>query len=350
MSKRHYWTAALALAISLEGAGALAASAAIQLSPAQARSMGLSNATVVAVAEAPLATLPGLATPPLNGRVVASVPFAGTVVRVDVLEGQTVKAGQRLAVLFSQDALRVSSELAQAQAQAAAANAAAKRTKILAQEGIIAGARAEEAEARAAQARAVVGQNRRLLSSAGGATGRPGEYALRAPIAGRVSQLNLQPGGGLEAMAPAVVIDRDDRLWVEARLPAALIGKVVIGGAVEVEGLRGRIIAAGSAIDPRTRSAVLRAELPRGSSLVPGRATSVTVLGKAPSGSVSLPRAGVVRLNGRDTVFVKTGNGYRAQAVVVQGLSSTRAVVTGLKPGVLVAVAGVSQLKAAAGR
>lgn len=351
MPSRHRWPAALgALAAVLSAASVAAAPAAIQLSPAQERNMGVRAVAVTAATETPLATLPATAAPPLNGRVVASAPFAGTVVRVDVLEGQSVKAGQRLAVLFSQEALRVSSDLAQAQAEVRAAEAAAKRTRTLAQEGIIAGARAEEAEARAAQARALANENRRLLSSAGGPTGRPGEYALRAPIAGRVSQLNLQPGGGLEAMAPAVVIDRDDRLWVEARLPASLIGKVAIGNAVEVAGVRGRVIAAGSAIDPRTRSAVLRAELPAGSGLVPGRATSVTVMGEAPASSVALPRAGVTRIDGRDAVFVKTSNGYRPQFVTVQGMSDTVAVVTGLKPGAVVAGAGVSQLKAAAGR
>jgi cobalt-zinc-cadmium efflux system membrane fusion protein len=351
MSRRNSWAAtACGLALALHSPAALAAPVAIKLTPAQARSMGLKTATAVAATEAPLATLPATVTPPLNGRVVASAPFAGTVVQVDVLEGQSVKAGQRLAVLFSQDALRVASELAQARAEAGAANAAAKRARTLADEGIIAGARAEEAEARAAQGRALAGEKQRLLASAGGPTGRPGEYALRAPIAGRVSQLNLQPGGGLEAMAPAVVIDRDDRLWVEARLPAALIGKVVVGAAVEVEGQRGRVIAAGSAIDPRTRSAILRAELPRGLVLAPGRATTVTVMGKAPAGGVAVPRTSLVRLDGRDVVFVSSPEGYRTQIVSVLGVSSTLAVVTGLKPGTVVASTGVSQLKAAAGR
>lgn len=351
MSRRHHWAAsACGLALALQAPTGFAASTSVKLSPAQERGIGLRTAVVATASMAPLATLPATATPPLNGRVVASAPFAGTVVRVDVLEGQSVKAGQRLAVLFSQDALRVGSELAQARAESGAANAAARRARMLAEEGIIAGARAEEARARATQGQALVNEKQRLLASSGGGTGRPGEYVLRAPIAGRVSQLNLQPGGGLEAMAPAVVIDRDDRLWVEARLPANLIGKVFVGAPVEVEGQQGRVIAAGSAIDPRTRSAILRAELPRGSSLVPGRATSVTVMGRAPAGGVTIPRPSLARLDGRDTVFVKTLDGYRIQQVTVHGLSSTQAVVTGLKPGSLVASAGVSQLKAAAGR
>lgn len=151
-------------------------------------------------------------------------------------------------------------------------------------------------------------------------------------------------------MAPAVVIDRDDRLWVEARLPANLIGKVMVGAPVEVEGQQGRVIAAGSAIDPRTRSAILRAELPRGSSLVPGRATSITVMGRAPAGGVTIPRPSLVRLDGRDTVFVKTLDGYRTQ----RGHRSRPLRHAGrghrLEAGILVASAGVSQLKAAAGR
>ncbi|WP_374571519.1 efflux RND transporter periplasmic adaptor subunit [Phenylobacterium sp.] len=350
MSRRRNWAlAASVLALALPFAAA-AAPASVQVTAAQARNMGLRTTAAAPAAEAALATLPGVATPPLNGRVIVSAPFAGTVVQVDVLEGQPVKAGQRLATVFSQDALRVSSELISAQAEARAANAAAKRTRTLAEEGIIAGARAEEAEARAAQARAMAAENSRLLASAGGSTGRAGEYALRAPIAGHVSQLNLQPGGGVEAMAPAIVIDRDEKLWVEARLPAALIGKVKVGAGVEVGGVRGKVVAAGTAIDPRTRSAMLRAELPAGTGLAPGRAVSVTVMGQAPAGAVSLPRASLTRIEGRDAVFVRAADGYRPQYVTVHGVSATHAVVSGLSAGTMVASAGVSQLKAAAGR
>lgn len=339
-----------ALLVGLGAGPGQAAPAALKLTAVQERSMGLRLAVARSATEIPLATLPASITPPLNGRVVASAPFAGTVVRVDVLEGQTVRAGQVLAVLFSQDALRTSTELARAQAEVRMAEAAARRARILAKEGVIAGARAEEAEARAAQARALAAESRRLLASAGGASGRPGEYALRAPIAGRVAQLSLQPGGGLEAMAPAVVIDRDDKLWVEARLPAALIGKVRAGDAVEVAGTRGRVVAAGASIDPRTRSAVMRAELTAPAGLVPGQTANVTVFGKAPAGAVVAPRAALTRIGGRDAVFVRTAAGYEPLFVKVAGLSSASAVVTGLPPGAQVVSSGVSQLKSAAGR
>lgn len=350
MSTRQLLTVGLCAAtVALQPLAADAATGAIVLSPTQERSMGLQASIAVAVTQAPVATLPATAAPPLNGRVVAAAPFAGVVVRVEVLEGQTVRPGQPLAVIYSQDALRVSSELAQARAEAAAAASAARRTRQLAQEGIIAGARAEEAQARAAQAQAMVNERHRLLANAGGGASQ-GEYVLRSPIGGRVSQLNLQPGGGLEAMSPAAVIDRDDRLWVEARLPADLIGKVRIGSPVEIDGRPGKVIAAGSAIDPRTRSAVLRAELSGGSGLAPGRSTTITLMGPVPTGAVAVPRGSLVRVEGRDAVFVKTLNGYRVQSVQVHGVSARTAAITGVKPGGLVASAGVSQLKSAVGR
>ncbi len=311
--------------------------------------MGLRTAAASPVSETPVATVSAIAAPAMNGRMVAAAPFAGAVLRVDVLEGQSVRAGQPLALLFSQDALRVGAELAQAQAEMRAAESAARRARTLADEGIIAGARAEEAAARASQARAMASEKSRLLSAAGGG-GRSGEYVLRAPIAGRVSQINLQPGAGVEAMAPAVVIDRGGRTWLEARLPAAQAGRVSVGGAVEAEGRRGRVVAVGSAIDARTRSVVLRAELPPEAEVIPGRAVWMTVYAKAPPGAVSVPRAAVVAVNGQDTVFARSAAGYQPVPVRVEGVSRTVAVVTGLRAGAPVAISGVSQLKAAAGR
>lgn len=322
----------------------------LKLTPAQEKAMGLGFAQVQPAIDAPLASLAASVTPPMNGRKIVAAPFAGMVMEVHVLEGQAVKAGAPLATLFSRDALSVSSELAQARAELNAASAASRRTRTLANEGIVAGARAEEAEARAARARAMVQERQRLMSAAGGAGTRPGEYVLRAPIAGKVAQLDLQPGGAVEAMAMVAVIDRDDRLWLEARLPPALMGKVVVGAPVRVGQVAGKVIAVGSSIDPRTRSAVLRAEIGAGSGLVPGRTTNMVVMGKASAGAVALPKTALTQAGGRDVVFVRTGQGYAAQPVTVVGAAGDRAVVQGLAAGATVVTSGVIQLKSAAGR
>lgn len=327
-----------------------ALSAPLKLAPAQEKAMGLTFARAEPTTQAPLASLAASVTPPMNGRKIVAAPFAGMVMEVRVLEGQSVRAGAPLATLFSRDALSVSSELAQARAELNVAAAAARRTRTLAEEGIVAGARAEEAEARAAQARAMVNERQRLMSVAGGGGARPGEYVLRAPIAGKVARLDLQPGGAVEAMAMAAVIDRDDRLWLEARLPPALLGQVVVGAPVRVGQVDGKVIAVGSSIDPRTRSVVLRAEIGAGSGLVPGRTTNMTVMGPAPSGAVAVPKAALTQSGGRDVVFVRGPQGYLAQPVTVVGAAGDRAVVQGLSAGTTVVTSGVIQLKSAVGR
>jgi cobalt-zinc-cadmium efflux system membrane fusion protein len=319
----------------------------LTLSAAQEKAMGVVLATARPASGAPLAAVPATVTPPLNDRRVVAAPFAGTVLRVHVLEGQAVTAGAPLVTLFSRDALAVSSELIQNQAELRVAEAAARRTRQLANEGVIAGARAEEAQARAAQARAMVNERRRLLSGAGGASG---EYVLRAPSAGRVAALNAQPGGGLEAMAPAVTLDRADRLWIEARVSPAIAQKLKIGYPVRVGDTAGRVVAVGASIDPKTRSLPLRAELDRGAALALGQTVTVTLLAPAPAGAQAVPRGALVQDAAGARVFVKTGAGYEARAVAVVGVAGTEAVVSGLPTGARVAASGAAQLKSALGR
>lgn len=337
---------AAALALAFSTTPALAA-APLTLSVAQEKAMGIVLATAKPASGAPLAALPGAVTPPLNDRRVVAAPFAGTVVRVHVLEGQSVKAGAALATLFSREALSVSSELVQSQAELRAAEAAARRLQQLASEGVIAGARAEEAQARLAQARAMVNERRRLLSGAGTAGG---EYVLRAPAAGRVAAITAQPGGGLEAMAPAVTLDRADRLWVEARVSPEIARKLKVGYPVRVGDTAGRIVALGASIDPRTRSLPLRAELASTASLTPGQTVSITLLSPAPAGAQAIPRSALVRDSAGARVLVKTGAGYEARSVGVVGAAGAEAVVTGLPNGARVAASGASQLKSALGR
>lgn len=318
----------------------------LALNPAQEAAMGVVLATAKPASSAPLAAAPATVTPPLNGRRVVSSPFAGTVSRVHVLEGQTVKGGAPLVTLFSRDVLTISSELAQSQAELRVADAAARRTQILASEGVIAGARAEEAQARAAQARALVNERRRLLSGGGGS----GEYVLRAPVAGRVAVLHAQPGGGLEAMAPAVTLDRVDKLWIEARISPAIARKLQVGYSVRVGATSGRVVALGASIDPKTRSLPLRAELDGVADLAPGQAVSVILLAPAPAGAQSIPRSALLQAPDGAKVFVKTGSGYQAHPVAVVGVAGAEAVVTGLPTGARVAAAGAAQLKSALGR
>ena len=151
-------------------------------------------------------------------------------------------------------------------------------------------------------------------------------------------------------MAPAVTLDRADKLWIEARISPAIARKLQVGYGVRVGATSGRVVALGASIDPKTRSLPLRAELDGVAHLAPGQAVSVTLLAPAPAGAQSIPRSALLQAPDGAKVFVKTGSGYQAHPVAVVGVAGAEAVVTGLPTGARVAAAGAAQLKSALGR
>jgi len=318
----------------------------VPLSPSQLKNLGIETAAVQSASERPLVTLPALVGPARDSRVVVIAPFPGTVTDVTALEGQTVARGARLGTVFSRDLLSVQSQLAQLQAESKVATAAAERTRLLANEGIIAGARAQEAEARSAALRVQVEEQRNLIAAARLDGARAGSYLLTAPAAGRIASIDIEPGASVEAMASTLVIDKSDKLWLEAQLPADLIGQVKPGAMVSVGDARGKVIAAGMTVDPRTRSVVLRAEFPASSGLIPGSAVTMTLLAPAPNDTLSVPTAALVRVQTKDTIFVATPTGFQSVNVNVLGKNSDTAAISGaIEPGQRVAIAGLSELK-----
>ena len=99
---------ALAAWLALLAFGAQAAQVRVslaRLAAAQQKALGVRTAALRSAQMRPLASLPATFTPPPNGRAAVSAPFAGTVERVAVVEGQSVTRGQTLATVFSREAL-----------------------------------------------------------------------------------------------------------------------------------------------------------------------------------------------------------------------------------------------------
>jgi len=105
-----------------------------------------------------LAVLPGTVIPPLNSRIVATAPFAGTVTQVRVLPGQRVSKGIPVATISSRELLDVQSQLSQAEAELQMAEAIARRKRLLFDKNFQNPVVAEEAEAQVAKIEAVIEQ------------------------------------------------------------------------------------------------------------------------------------------------------------------------------------------------
>lgn len=321
----------------------------LSVSAQQAAQLGIRLAAATGVDEVPLASIPAMIQPPANARVAVAATFPGVVMRTLVVEGDIVRQGQPLAVISSREVLTMGADLARANARSGVARSNAARLSQLAREGIIAGARAEEANAVAAEANADVSEKARILRMVNGHGGK-GTYTLTAPIAGRVTAASVQAGNPVDGTTAPYVIDAADRYEIAGQLPERLMGTVRPGMNVRVNpDIVGRIIAVGTTIDPATRSASLKAQIPAGAGIITGRATTITVLGPAPAGAVSIPTAAVTVIGGKTVVFVTAPDGFARREVMSGGTAGDKTVLlSGVKPGERVVTQGTSALKSLA--
>jgi cobalt-zinc-cadmium efflux system membrane fusion protein len=326
--------------------------AVLPVSPQQAQRLGIRTAPVRSSAVRPAISVLGHVLPAPDARIPVSAPFAGTLKSLVRLEGEMVKKGDALAVIVSADMRASAARLEAQQAKERSARAAAERARMLVKEGIAPSSRAEEAEAEATSSAADLAGLRSAMARAAQA-GSDGEYRLLAPAAGRVSAIQAEAGDTIAAMQPVMAIDTRDEMWVEADLPAARIGLVHAGDRVTVDGTQvsGVVAAAGTSIDPKTRSASLRARLTAAPGLVSGQTLRLSVATQAGDGSFTVPRNAISELKNGTAVFVQRANGFEAVSVRVLGVDAGSATVTGsLSARDRVAVTGVSELKAVSAR
>jgi len=346
MSLSGIVTAMLAL-ILLGLADSPASAAEIAVSPAQIDRLEIKLEEVRPATEEAIALLPATIIPPMNSRIAVPAPFAGTVVSVEVLPGQAVEQGRTLMTIASRELVETLSRLHQAEANLGAAAAVAERYRTLADKNIASPTRATETEAQRAGLEAVVEEHRRLVSLGNIKANPDGSYALVAQRAGRIVEANVAPGASIEAMAPAVVLDTSDELWVEAQLPASLIGKVRPGDTIRLDnGTKGKVLSVGHTLDPKTRSATLTGTLPASTGLVPGQMVTLSIHREAAVSGVDVPAQAVVWLGATPSVFVRTEAGFTVLPVTLKGKTLHAATIEGaIVVGQKVAVSGLAQLE-----
>ena len=319
----------------------------IAVSQAQIDRLEIRLEEVRTATEEAIALLPGTIIPPMNTRIAMPAPFAGTVVSVEVLPGQTVEQGRTLMTIASRELVETLSRLHQAEANLAAAAAVAERYRALAEKNIASPTRAAETEAQRAGLEAIVEEHRRLVSLGNIKPNPDGSYALVAQRAGRIVEANVGPGASIDAMAPAIVLDTSDQLWVEAQLPASLIGKVRPGDGITLEsGAKGQVLSVGHTLDPNTRSAILTGTVPASAGLIPGQMVTLSIHREAAVSGVEVPPQAVVWLGTTPSVFVRTETGFAVQPVVLKGKTLRAATIGGgLAAGQKVAISGLTQLE-----
>ncbi|POF41154.1 efflux transporter periplasmic adaptor subunit [Pseudomonas laurylsulfativorans] len=293
-----------------------------------------------------------------TAHVVPRVP--GVVESVSVNLGQSVKKGQLLAVISSQQISDQRSEQAAAQRRLTLARTTYEREKQLWESKI--SAEQDFLQARQALQEAEIALNNAqqkisVLSGSVVATGG-NRYELRAPFDGVVVEKHLTPGEVVDVTSNAFILSDLSRVWVTFGVSPKDLTKVQVGKPVTISApelnaeVVGNVAYVGSLLGEQTRTATVRVTLenPQGA-WRPGLFVNALVATDSREARVAVPETAIQTVEDKPTVFVRTDDGFKAQAVELGSRADGQVEITkGLESGVQVAAAGSYVLKSELGK
>ncbi|BBF72790.1 UNVERIFIED_ORG: cobalt-zinc-cadmium efflux system membrane fusion protein [Sphingomonas sp. R1F5B] len=290
-----------------------------------------------------------------QGEAIVTARAAGAVTRLLKRLGDPVRAGETLAVVESRDAAQFAADRTAAAAKLTLAQKALAREQYLFRQKVSARVELEQAEAEAASAAA---EARRASVAAGAArvTSDGRGVLVSSPISGRVTSENVSLGAFVQPETELMRVADASKIQIEASVGPTDAQRLSPGDRAIIELPDGRTVEAkvravtpGLANDTRSATAVL--DVP--GTLQPGLAVRVRLLPSrgGTSNAIVVPENAVQTLEGRDIVFVRTAQGFRAQNVTIGQRSSGRVeILKGLVGGSQVATKNAFLLKAELGK
>ncbi|MDF0546355.1 efflux RND transporter periplasmic adaptor subunit [Sphingobium sp. H39-3-25] len=294
--------------------------------------------------------------PTPQGEAVVVARASGTVTRINRRLGDNVRAGEALAFVDSLDAATMSADSSVATAKVGLARQTFAREDSLYKQGVsprrdMEAARAEltvaEAEARRAAS----------VASAAHVAGNGRSVAVVSPISGRITAETAMLGSFVEPQAALFRVANGNAAQIEASVTAEEARRIQPGDAATI------ILASGDPVEATVRAVtptvsgssqtatVLLTPAVGASSLIVGQGVQVRIRTRAGSttgsASMTVPDEAVQSVNGRDVLFVRTTDGFRAQPVLVGTRSGGSAqILSGVKPGDKVATRNAFLVKA----
>ncbi len=269
--------------------------------------------------------------------VVMRPEVSGRIERIHFTEGGRVAAGQPL---FTLDASMARASLNEAQANLENSRRAATRAGQLSNEKLI-------AQADYDRARAAFGVDQARAASARTALEK---MTLRAPFSGQVGLRNVSIGEVVSAGQELVTLVRMDPIEVDFSVPENVLAQLRNGQAIQVtvdafpgDVFGGKVVAIDPVIDPASRSAKLRAQIPNPDArLRPGQFAQLRLdTGTGSADALLVPEQALMQDG--DTRFVYTivdGKAKRAPIKTGTRVPGFVQVTEGLKAGDVVITAG----------
>ena len=297
-----------------------------------------------------------IVSPSPTGQAIVTARASGAVTRILKRLGDTVRAGEPLAVVESRDAAQIAAERRAAGAKAALAQKQLARERYLFEQKVSARVDLEQAQAEAAVASAEVSRARAAAGAANVTSDGRG-VMLTSPISGRVTAMRVSLGAFVQPETELFRVADPSEIQIEAAVGAADSSRVFAGDKAIVElpdgkTVEARVRAVTPTLSGETRSAT--AVLDVSSSLMqPGLSVRVRIIpsGSTTSNAIVVPEDAVQSVNGRDVVFVRTADGFKAIRVTTGQRSAGRIeIASGLASGSTIATRNAFLLKAELGK
>lgn len=280
-------------------------------------------------------------------------PVAGRVVKIAAELGRRVKSGDELLLIDSPDFAQAASDRVKADADLARKQIAYARAKELFDINGLARKDLESAEGDFRQAEAEAERARaRMKNLRSDAINTSGQFVLRAPIGGVISERQVNAGSEVrpDATAPLYVITDPNQLWVLVDVPERQLDKVFVGQPVFVEvdaypgeSFNGKVAVISETLDPVTRRIQVRCEVDNHAGrLKPEMFARVTPVASSGSTMARVPNAALFTQGLYTFLFVETAPGVlerRKVSLSLQGRDFTY-IKEGLRAGERVVTSG----------
>jgi cobalt-zinc-cadmium efflux system membrane fusion protein len=269
-----------------------------------------------------------------------------------------VRQGEVLATIHAPDVAAANAQVLETHAATVLAESNARRAQSLVTEGAGSVAEQQQAEAALVQAHSEAARAIAARNALGGVHGLS-DYELHSPIAGEVVERSVTVGAEVHVGQdqPLITVADLSTVWVladvfEQDLPLIHVGDEASVDVVAFPGRRftGRITYVSDTIDPQTRAARARIEIPNpDGALRPGMFAHVEAHGQV-EGSAEVPMSAVLARRDQYFVFVHNPDGTFVQREVQLGEQHGQhvTILSGLRPGEPVVTDGAILLDAEA--
>jgi cobalt-zinc-cadmium efflux system membrane fusion protein len=289
------------------------------------------------------------ALPNSSAQVVARA--AGNVTRIQRRLGDTVRAGEVLANVESQEAASMAADRSVAAARAELARKNFERESNLFKQGVTPRQEMEAAQAALAVANSEA-QRANAVARAAQVAADGKSIAVVSPIDGKLTSQSVTLGAFVQPQTELFQVAGKGPVQVEASISAADLGRIQAGDSAMILPASGQQVTATvrsvtPTVSGAARAATVVLEPAAGASLVVGEGVQVRLHVKQEGAGMVVPEDAVQNIEGRDVLFVRTKNGFRPQPVLVGQRSRGMAqIVSGVAAGTQVATRNAFLIKA----